>query len=314
MESIYKRHSEKDIQKIIEESIIRNRGYHKLGKAASYIPVLASADVGHVAVAITDINGKNYCAGEFSKKFTLQSISKIISLMIAIEDNGEEFIFERLSKEPIEGFFNSINIREDNKENPLANAGAIRVCSMIKGESPNQKIDRILNFTRTLSGNMDIGIDYEVYESEKSTSNRNKAITYLLKDTNKLEVDPEGTLDVYLKQCSIEVDVVDLANIAAIIANNGISPYTKEKIIDKNMVRLIKGVMTVSGMYNESGEFLMNVGLPSKSGVSGGILSVASNNFGIGVYNPALNHIGNSIVGEYILKDISEKLDLHLLR
>ena len=102
----------------------------------------------------------------------------------------------------------------------------------------------------------------------------------MLKDNKKLEVGQERTLDVYLKQCSIEVDVVDLANIAAIIANNGISPYTKEKIIDKNMVRLIKGVMTVSGMYNESGEFLMNVGLPSKSGVSGGILSVASNNFG----------------------------------
>ncbi|NLY46358.1 MAG: glutaminase A [Tissierella sp.] len=302
------------MQQILEDSIEKNREYYKLGQVATYIPALADADIQAVAVAVTDTRGGSHLAGDYSKKFTLQSISKIISLILAIEDNGEEYTFRKLSKESIDGFFNSINITKDNKLSPMSNAGAISVCSMIKGKSPEEKIDRILNLVRMFSGNTDIGIDYDVYESEKETSNRNKAIAYLLKDTEKMDGNPEEALDVYLKQCSIEVSVGDLANIGAILANNGVNPYTGERILEKGIVRLAKGVMTVSGMYNESGEYFMDVGLPSKSGVSGGILSVASNNFGIGVYSPPLNYIGNSIVGKYILKDIAEKFDLHLFR
>ena len=299
--------------KILEDSILRNHSYYKLGRAASYIPMLASANLEEVGVAITNMRGEDLYVGDYSKKFTMQSISKVIALILGLIDNGEEYVFSRVSTESPNEPFNTIETSPFKLDNPMTNAGAITICSMIKGKSLSEKISRILHLTRKLSGNNDIEINQEVYISEKNTGNRNKAIAYLLKDNKKIEGEVLEVLDLYFMQCSIEVNVVDLSNIAAVIANNGVNPKTKEIIVSKKIAQLVKAIMVIFGMYNESGHFLMKVGIPAKSGVGGGIMAVAPNNIGVGIYSPSLDDNGNSIVGMKILEDITDMLDLNIL-
>lgn len=304
-----------NVEKILDEIIERNRYLTKEGDVADYIPALKKANPNDIGLSIVDMEGNTYKSGECNVKFTIQSISKVLALMLALMDNGESYLFERVGCEGTDEPFNSLyklDLPHINKPtNPMMNSGAIVTTSLVKGK-PGERFERILNLIRKVSKNPNIDYNQEVYLSEKETGDKNRALANMMKARGMLEGDVEDILDDYFKQCSIEVDAGDLGNIAAFLANGckGLESYGK---IDRDKLSsILIAIMNNCGMYNFSGKYAIEVGVPSKSGVAGGIIGVVPSKLGIGVYSPALDKYGNSIVGYGIMKDLSSELKLKL--
>lgn len=303
------------MENLLEQLIENNKNLIQYGKIADYIPALNSANPKDIGICTMDIYGNTYYRGDYNKKFTIQSISKIISLMLAIIDNGQDIVFGKVGVEPVDEPFNSLYkldiVHNKKPSNPMINSGAILTTSLIYGNG-EEKFDRLLEVIRKITENSNIDYNREVYLSEKSTGDKNRSIAYLLKSKGLLEGDVESILDVYFKQCSIEVDCIDLAKIGIFFANKCRVLGTNEQICNRKIATLIIAIMTTCGMYDFSGEYAIKVGIPSKSGVAGGILGVVPNRMGIGVYSPALDKHGNSIVGYGIMKDLSQELGLSI--
>lgn len=297
------------MEKLLGEIIESNRYLIKQGKLADYIPALSKVDPNKIGVSIADIDGKTYSSGDWEHKFTIQSISKVLSLMLAILDNGVEEVFNRVDYEGTEEPFNTLfklDLPHTVKPaNPMINAGAIVTSSLIRGSS-QEKFERLIDFYRNITGNNDIDYNREVYRSEKLTGDKNRAMAYLMKSKGFIHGDVEEILDVYFKQCSIEVTALDIAKIGLYIAD-------RTESLDKNKLkRIATSIMSTSGMYNFSGEYSTEVGIPSKSGVGGGIMGTIPNKMGIGVYSPVLDIYGNSIVGYGIMRELSKRLGLSI--
>ncbi|RKD22484.1 L-glutaminase [Caminicella sporogenes DSM 14501] len=304
------------MQSLLKELVEENRHWVKHGKVANYIPELGKMDPNKLGIVVVDTGGKVYRAGDYDISFTAQSMSKPLVLLLALMDNGEEIVFSKVGKEPTGDPFNSIRKLETLKPpkplNPMINAGAIAVTSLIKGKDNEEKFERILNLFRKISKNPNLDINKDVYLSEKRTGDRNRAIAYFLKDVNIIEGDAEEILDLYFKQCSIEVTCEDIANIGMFLANQGMDMELGETLIPKYYTQIVKTFMVTCGMYDASGEFAINVGIPAKSGVSGGIMCAVPNRMGIGVIGPALDSKGNSIAGVKVLEGLSKKLMLSI--
>jgi glutaminase len=303
--------------KIILDTIVnKNKCFTTKGNVASYIPELFKADSQALGVCITNLDGEEFFAGDYKMKFTIQSISKVITLMIAIIDNGVDYVFSKIGMEPTEGAFNSIISLESNNNqkplNPMINSGAIAVVSLILGNTAEEKFDKILNFTRKITGNPDININESVYSSEKATGDRNRSLAYFMKSTGVIEGDVGEILDVYFRQCSMEVNCRDIARIGAMLANSGVVVSNNERVISREAARIIKTIMVTCGMYDGSGNFAVNIGIPAKSGVGGGIMAAVPRRMGIGVIGPSLDEKGNSIGGIKVLEELSKQLDLSI--
>lgn len=303
------------MEKILQRVIDNNRNLYKYGKVADYIPALKNANIKDCGISIIDKDKNIFSAGDYNKKFTIQSISKIIALMQAILDIGIEEVFKKVGYEGSEKPFNTISYLGENETekaiNPMINSGAIVITSLIKGEG-DAKFNKILNLVRTLASNPNIDYDRDVYISEKDTGDRNRSIAYLMKSKNIIEGDVESILDNYFKQCSINVDTIDLANIGLSIAHRFKDIEINSDIDKKKISSLLIAIMTHSGMYNFSGQWSVEVGIPSKSGVAGGILSVVPDKYGIGFFGPSLDKNGNSLLGHSVLKELSKELNLNL--
>ena len=298
---------------LLDKLVKKNIAETKLGTVASYIPELDKAKKDALGLYIIDVNGNEYCSGDWDTKFTIQSISKIVTLMLAILDNGAEYVFSKVGMEPTGDPFNSIKKLETSSRrkpyNPLINAGAIAIASMIKGKDVRDKFQRLLDFLRKISEDETLDVNYKIYCGESETGNRNRAMGYFLKGEGIIEGDVEDALDIYFKQCSIEVTAKTLAKIALFLANNG-KLSSGEIVITPRIATIVKTLMVTCGMYDSSGEFAVRAGIPSKSGVGGGILSVVPGKMGIGVYGPSLDKKGNSIAGVLLLEDLSSELNL----
>lgn len=283
------------------------------GNVASYIPELSKAPHNALGITLLSATGESASAGDCGLRFTMQSISKVFTLILALMDNGEDEVFSKVGMEPTGDNFNSMLklelVRPGIPFNPMINAGAITVSSLIRGSSPEEKSERILHFFKDLAGNDRLDYDMEVYRSESDTGNLNRSISFFLKENGVLSGDVEEVLDVYFRHCSIVVDCADLARMALVLASNGTDPLTGKQLIPRRYVQIAKTFMTTCGMYNASGEFAIQVGLPAKSGVSGGILTLVPERYGIGVVGPALNDKGNSYAGVHLLQTISRELD-----
>ena len=296
--------------------MVKNFGpYSREGKVATYIPELAKVSPDGIGICVRTEAGL-YCAGDANVKFTMQSVSKPIVLILALMDWGPDKIFEKVGKEPTGDPFNSM-IRLETYEkhkpfNPMINAGAISIASLIKGSSPEHKIERLLAFMRRIAHNDSIEIDSRVYQSERETGHRNRSIAHFLRAMKNLEMDPDEVLEVYFSQCSVSLTCSDLANMAMVLALDGKSYETGEQLFPREYAKIAKAYMLTCGMYDGSGEFAIQVGIPAKSGVGGGILGVAPGRMGIGVYGPALDSKGNSVVGIKMLKDLSDTYDLNI--
>ncbi|WP_270942084.1 glutaminase A [Romboutsia lituseburensis] len=304
------------MEKIIQEVLDSNRKYTNYGQVASYIPELKKAKRDDLGICIIDKDNNVYKVGSCDTKFTIQSISKTIILAMALMDNEWQYVFSKVGMEPSGDPFNSIMKLETNDTkkpcNPMINAGAIVTTSLIKGSTLEEKEERMLKFFRRMARNENIGINYDVYKSEKMTGDRNRAMAYLLKNDGFIDGDVEEVLELYFKQCSIEIDAVDLARIGVNLASYGVDIANGERIISESVSRMVKTFMITCGMYDASGEFAIKVGIPAKSGVGGGIMASVPNKMGIGVYGPALDKKGNSIAGVKVLQDLSQRMNLNI--
>ncbi|MBU5426363.1 glutaminase A [Tissierella pigra] len=302
------------MEKILNKIIDNNRYLIKEGAVADYIPALLKANPNHIGICVMDVDGNIYKAGDYTEKFTIQSISKVMSLMLALIDNGEDQVFKKIDYEPTEEPFNTL-FKLDfphtiKPSNPMINSGAIVTTSLIKGEG-EERFNRLLTLIRTVTENPNISYNEEVYLSEKETGNKNRAMAYLMKSRGFIEGDVEDILDTYFKQCSIEVTAVDIARIGLFIANR--CKLSKgDRICDNKTASILTAIMATCGMYNFSGEYASTVGIPSKSGVGGGILGTIPYKMGIGVFSPALDQYGNSIAGYGIMADLSKELNLNI--
>lgn len=264
-------------------------------------------------------------AGEWNVPFTLQSISKVISFIAACMNRGISYVLDRVDVEPTGDAFNSIIRLEIHKPgkpfNPMINAGAITVASLLPGETAHDKLEYLFSVFEKLIGKRP-HIHEEVFRSEWQTAHRNRALAYYLKETNFLEADVEETLEVYLKQCAMEGTTEDIALIGLILAHDGYHPIRREQVIPKDVAKLAKALMLTCGMYNASGKYAAFVGVPAKSGVSGGIMALVPpsarreqpfhNGCGIGIYGPAIDEYGNSLTGGMPLKHIAQEWELSI--
>ncbi|MEF3306344.1 glutaminase A [Paenibacillus sp. GYB003] len=289
------------------------RAYATQGRVATYIPELAHAPQLALGITLRHKSGLTATAGDCGIPFTLQSISKVITLLLALMDRGEQAVFEKVGMEPTGDVFNSMLklelVQPGKPFNPLINAGAIVVSSLIDGDTAEHKAERVLRFVRDLAGDDSPSFNESVFRSEEATAYRNRSLAYFLKDNKVLDQDVEPTLHVYFKQCAIEVTCAHVARIGLILANDGVDPSTGRQLVPKRYVRIAKSFMVTCGMYNASGEFAIQVGIPAKSGVAGGILALVPGELGIGIIGPALNDKGNSTAGVHLLRLLSEQFD-----
>ncbi|HSD10026.1 MAG TPA: glutaminase A, partial [Candidatus Binatia bacterium] len=285
------------------------------GAVATYIPELAKADPDWFGISIATTDGKVYAAGDTSQSFTIQSISKPFTYGLALEDVGRDAVHKKIGVEPTGDAFNSISLERGSGRplNPMINAGAIAAASLVAGHSQHDKFHRLLSVYSLYAGR-DLSLDRAVYESEKQTGHRNRAIAHMLRNFDILTGDPEAPLDLYFRQCSIAVDSRDLSIMAATLANGGVNPLTGERAIRRDFVEHLLSVMTTCGMYDYAGEWLYWVGLPAKSGVAGGLLAVLPGQLGIGIFSPPLDARGNSVRAVRACKDLSRDFQLHFLR
>lgn len=282
------------------------------GKVADYIPELAKADPRAFGVYMLDGMGESLAFGDVDTRFSIQSVGKVIILAAALKYRGFDETFSHVMMEPSGDAFNSIlklDTRSNLPFNPMINAGAIQTVSMLVDLVT---FDDLLALSRELCRDDDIVLDEKVYRSEFETGDRNRAITYLLKSKGVLMGDPERTVDLYFKLCSLSVNARSLAALGLIISNEGIDPLSGRRLVDTKDVRTVKSLMFTCGMYDFSGEFGVRVGVPSKSGVGGGLCCAARGPMGIGFYGPALDPFGNSIAAVKAMEHISKKLDLHV--
>lgn len=303
------------MENLLNKLIEKNKPLTKQGKVADYIPALSYANPNELGICIMDIKGNIYCSGDYNKKFTIQSISKVIALALAIMDNGEDRVFKKVGVEGTYEAFNSfykLDLRHEEKPaNPMINSGAIVTTSLIHGKG-NEKFNRLLQLIRNILKDNTISYNEEVYISERKTGDKNRAMAYLLKNKGLIEGNVEEVLDSYFKQCSIELNCIELAKLGFFFANKG--KLDGKKYCNERTINIITAIMNNCGMYNFSGEYAINVGVPSKSGVGGGILAQVPNKYGIGIYGPALDEYGNSIGGYGLIKDLSQELNLSLFK
>ncbi|WP_458414569.1 glutaminase A [Schinkia sp. CFF1] len=286
------------------------------GKVADYIPALAKANPNDLSIAIHYPDGNCMSAGDITKKFTLQSISKVISLALVLIEQGADYVFERVGMEPTGDPFNSIikleTLTPSKPLNPMINAGALVVTHLIKGNNVEERFQRVVNFVKELANNDTIHICKEVAVSEFKTAYLNRALCYFLKQHHAIEEDIEQLIELYTKQCAIEMNCLDLARIGVVFAMDGVDPLTGKQIIPIDVARICKTFMVTCGMYNASGEFAIKIGIPAKSGVSGGIMGAVPGRFGIGIFGPALDEKGNSIAGIKLLELLSKNYRLSM--
>jgi glutaminase len=284
------------------------------GKNADYIPYLAQVDSKLFGIAIVTTDNRIYSIGDVDYSFSIQSISKVFTLALAMEELGADKVFEQIGSEPTGRPFNSVVAVVDmpsHTGNPFVNAGAIASTSLISGKDANEKWNKILAFYGKAAGEQ-LALIEDVYKSETATNAGNKALSMLLAKYERIYADPLESVDIYTKQCSVGVTAKQLARMGATLANNGINPATGEQVIRREDIPHILASMTMAGLYDGSGGWAWHVGLPAKSGVGGGILAVAPGKGAIAVFAPPLDEAGNSVKAQEVITYVANKLDINL--
>ena len=284
------------------------------GKNADYIPYLAQVDSKLFGIAVVTTDNQIVTKGDVNYSFSIQSIWKVYTLALAMDELGPEKVFEKVGSEPTGRPFNSPVAVVDmptHTGNPFVNAGAIATTSLISGRDATDKWNRILDFYSRVAGETLTLID-EVYKSEAATNTGNKALSMLLAKYDRIYADPFESVDVYTKQCSVGVNATQLARMGATLANNGINPATGEQVIKAEAVPHILSTMTEAGLYDGSGGWAWHVGLPAKSGVGGGIVAIVPGKGAIAVFAPPLDEAGNSVKAQEVIEYVSNKLHYNL--
>lgn len=265
-------------------------------------------------LALASLDGEVHCAGDADMPFAIQSISKVFAYLLVLADHGREYVMTRVGVEPSGDSFNSIvfDSRSRRPYNPMVNAGALVTADLVGGHDLAAKRGRILSIVRRCAANPTIDVDWDVFEREIHSDDRNRATAYLLRSQDMIDGEVEDVLSLYLQQCSMTVTSRDLAIMAATFANGGVNPVSGERVAERRHVRDVLSVMYTCGMYDFAGEWAFDVGVPAKSGVSGGIMAAVPGKLGIGVYSGGLDVHGNSVRGIEVCQEITGRLGLHL--
>jgi len=301
------------VQAIVQEAYDKFKSDTR-GKNADYIPVLAQVNSKLFGIAVVTADNQVVTAGDVKAPFSIQSIAKVFSLALALEELGPDKVFEKIGSEPTGRAFNSPVAVVDmptHTANPLVNAGAIATVSLIAGNTPDEKWNKVLTFYSRVAGEKLALID-EVYKSEAATNTGNKALSYLLAKYERIYSDPFQSVDVYTKECSVGVTALQLAKMGATLANNGINPATGEQVIKRENIHEILSAMMMAGLYDGSGGWAWHVGLLAKSGVGGGLVAVMPGKGAIAVFSPPLDEAGNSVKGQEVIEYVANRLDLNL--
>ncbi len=284
------------------------------GQVADYIPVLASAAPELFGISVCGVRGRSFGIGDVDTTFSIQSVSKPFVFALVCESLGYGEARRALGVNSTGFPFDSlmaVELNGDRTMNPLVNAGAMATTSLVPGDTADEKWERIRAGLSRFAGR-ELTMSEEVYESEASTNLRNQGIAHLLQSYGRLYFDPDQATDVYTRQCSLDVTVHDLAVMAATLANGGVNPQTGDVVIVPGVCRRVLAVMATAGLYELSGDWLYEIGVPGKSGVSGGIVTVAPGKGGLATFSPPLDAAGNSVRGQLVTKYLSERLGLNL--
>ncbi|MBB5534727.1 glutaminase [Rhizobium giardinii] len=299
-----------DLQSIVDDIYRELTPRLGEGKVADYIPQLARVDPKRFGMAVVTVDGSVYRAGDAEIPFSIQSISKVFTLTLALGKHGEN-IWKRVGREPSGSAFNSIVQLEHEHgipRNPFINAGAIAITDLVlAGHTPREAIGEIVRFVRYLADEEDIVIDAEVARSEAATGYRNFALANFMRSFGKLDHPVEHVLGVYFHQCALAMSCVQLAKAGLFLAASGSNPLTQHSVVSRQRARRINALMLTCGHYDGSGDFAYRVGLPGKSGVGGGILVAAPGKASVAVWSPGLNHNGNSLLGSLALEMLASR-------
>jgi glutaminase len=300
-----------ELQRTIEE-LHHRYATLSAGQVATYIPELQKANPDHFGICIVTADGAVFETGDCDRPFTIQSVSKPFTFGMAIEEFGAETVAKYVGVEPSGDVFNSILLQSQSNRphNPMINAGAITVTALLHARYGDSTFDHVIGRFSEAAGRT-LCIDDAVYESERRTGHRNRAIAHLLLNFGLVHEQAEHALDVYFKQCSILVTCRDLAMMGATLANMGRHPTIGAQVFDVPTVKSILSIMFTCGMYDYSGEWAYRVGVPAKSGVAGGVVAVVNRQLGIATYSPRLDAHGNSARGIEVCVELAARFGLH---
>lgn len=298
------------------DEILEKVRYQDGGAVADYIPQLAAANPSYLGAALCTTTGHLYSAGDDEEEFTMQSISKPFVYALALQELGLDAVRSVVGMEPSGEAFNELSLNRDDHRpvNPMINAGAMTVTQLINGvdSSVEERVEHIRKYLSRLAGR-DLSIDFQTCDSELEHAERNLSLAHMLRNYDIIQDDAHDAVTTYTLQCSTKVNVKDLAVISATLANGGIQPVTGERILDPDVCRLTQAVMSSAGMYDGAGRWMAEVGIPAKSGVSGGLLGTLPGQLGIATFSPRLNSEGNSVRGVEAFKRLSQDMGLHLM-
>jgi glutaminase len=302
-----------EVRRVVTEAYERYR-HNTDGTVADYIPVLAQASPDAFGIAVVGARGRSFEIGDVDTPFSIQSVSKPFVFALVCEAIGYGEARRHLGVNSTGFPFDSLMAVELNAErtmNPLVNAGAMATTSLVPGDTADAKWERLRTGLSRFAGR-ELSVNDEVYASESATNLRNQGIAHLLQSYDRLYFDPDAATDVYTRQCSLEVSVHDLAVMAATLSNGGVNPVTGEAVVLPGVCRRVLAVMATAGLYELSGDWLYEIGIPGKSGVSGGIVTVAPGKGGLATFSPPLDAAGNSVRGQLVTKFLAERLGLNL--
>lgn len=302
-----------DYQKIVDNAYDRYK-IDNDGKVADYIPELANYNANLFAITLITVDGKIYSAGNTESKFPLESISKIFALSLALQQSGADEVLQKIGSEATGLPFNSIVAIEQQPTktgNGLVNAGAIATVSLIKAKNMEDKWNLILNNLNEYA-DAKLTLNKNVYQSEMKTNQHNQAIAKLLNSHKSFYGNVNETLDVYTRECSVDISTIELAKMASVLANNGKSIFNNKQLLDTKLVPKLLAQMTTAGMYDNSGTWLYNVGIPAKSGVSGGIIAVVPGKYAIAAYSPPLDSYGNSVRAQKVIRYVANETNANI--
>lgn len=287
---------------------------HDGGVVADYIPVLARADPRLFGVCVAESGGRVHAAGDVDVEFSVQSVSKAFVYALVCDAFGHEEVLERVGVDNTGLAFNSVmavELHDGHPRNPMVNAGALATTALVPGATPAEQWETVRTGLSRFAGRP-LELDETVYRSESATNARNKAIARLLQSYGRIENDPLDVVDVYTRQCALRVSARDLAVMGATLADGGVNPLTGERVVSAQVCRDTLAVLASTGLYERSGEWLFEIGLPAKSGVAGGIVAVAPGKGAIGTFSPRLDPAGNSVRGQRATAYLSRTLGLNL--
>lgn len=303
-------HAPDNLDKLLQEIYSEAKDI-KNGEVADYIPALAAVNPDHCALTLATLDGEVFNVGDTEQRFSIQSVSKIFGLMLAMERLGDD-LWQRVKMEPSGQAFNSIVQLEWEKgipRNPMINAGAILVSDVLVSHYSASK-GAVLSLVRNLCGNEDVYADAEVHQSEKDHGHRNAALAHLMKSFGNIESDVDELLDHYFWQCALTMSGENLARSFTFLANDGVCPFSGNEIMSKRDSQRINALLSTSGMYDQSGEFAFTVGVPAKSGVGGGMVAIVPDFGVISAWSPRLNEYGNSARGMFMVRELANRLGL----